>query len=69
MTVGYGDIVPVSLGEKAVAMLVILLGVSLFAYFIGSMSRVIATVDSRQATISKKRAAVDEFLTLRHFPK
>ena len=44
-------------------------GVSLFAYFIGSMSRVIATVDSRQATISRKRAAVDEFLHLRKLPQ
>ena len=69
MTIGYGDIVPISVEEKIASMVVILIGASMFAYFLGSMSALIATKDSRQANISKKLAGVDEFVSQRHFPR
>ncbi|GAX84236.1 hypothetical protein CEUSTIGMA_g11659.t1 [Chlamydomonas eustigma] len=67
-TVGYGDITPTNAVEMIVCMFVIGVGASMFAYFIGSLSRAIATVDSRQAFLEKKNAAVAEFCMLRRVP-
>merc|ERR1739848_864265 len=44
-TVGYGDIVPTSDGERAYAMLAMVIGGSLYGYIVGCMTSVITEVD------------------------
>jgi len=43
MTIGYGDIVPISVEEKIVTVILILIGATMFAYFLGVMSAVITS--------------------------
>ncbi|KAG1678597.1 hypothetical protein FOA52_012604 [Chlamydomonas sp. UWO 241] len=67
-TVGYGDITPVSVSEKVIAIFIIIAGASLFAYFMGSMTSLIACSDSHSARLARKKAAVDDFLRDRKMP-
>ena len=45
-TVGYGDVHPSSVDEKIYAMLGMVLGVTIFAYFMGSMANLLANLNS-----------------------
>jgi hypothetical protein len=45
-TVGYGDVHPSSVDEKIYAMLGMVLGVTIFAYFMSSMAHLLATLNS-----------------------
>ena len=44
-TVGYGDINARTIGEQAFSMIMMLLGVSWYAYVVGSMSAIVASFD------------------------
>ena len=49
-TVGYGDVIPGSAKEKLVAMGCMVVGITVFAYFMGAMANLLAalnTVESR----------------------
>lgn len=69
VTVGYGDIVAVTVPEKVVAGCIMLLGASVFGYFMGSMATLVAALNSSAARMARKRAAVDDFLRHRKIPK
>jgi hypothetical protein len=56
-TIGYGDIVPVTVGEQFLCVIAMLLGASTYAYVIGTVCGVIALMD--QAT-SKFNQQMDE---------
>jgi hypothetical protein len=43
MTIGYGDITPISVEEKIVTVILILIGATMFAYFLGVMSAIITS--------------------------
>ena len=60
-----GDIVAHSLPEKVVAMVSMLLGASLFGYFMGAMSTLVAALNSSHARMAQKKQAVDDFLKYR----
>lgn len=53
-TVGYGDIVPGTSQEKAVAMISILVGLTIFAYFMSSMGSLLGTLNSGNTQASRK---------------
>jgi voltage-gated potassium channel Kch len=40
-TVGYGDIYPLSTGDRVVAIFVILIGASMFGYILGQVSTIL----------------------------
>jgi hypothetical protein len=48
-TVGYGDISAISIPEKVVAMFAMLIGASIFAYFMGAMSTLITALNAANA--------------------
>jgi hypothetical protein len=54
MTVGYGDITAVSVTEKLLAILLMLIGVILFSYATGSISSIISSADSEDAKLKEK---------------
>jgi voltage-gated potassium channel Kch len=44
-TVGYGDIVAISIPEKVVAMVAEVIGASVFAYFMSAMATLVAALN------------------------
>ncbi|GAX74589.1 hypothetical protein CEUSTIGMA_g2037.t1 [Chlamydomonas eustigma] len=68
-TIGYGDIVPLGIYEKVVAMVVILAGATMFAFLMGTISNIVATSDGPAARMIRKRAVVDDFLKQRNVPQ
>mmetsp|Transcript_38000 Transcript_38000/g.107336 ORF Transcript_38000/g.107336 Transcript_38000/m.107336 type:complete len:631 (-) Transcript_38000:186-2078(-) len=68
-TVGYGDISPQNIGEKCVAMVGMIFGVSMFAYFMGSMSSLVAAMSSADTIASKKIKQMKEFMHNRRVPR
>lgn len=48
-TVGYGDVIPGTNKEKIVAMFCMVIGITVFAYFMGAMSTLLAALNSVQA--------------------
>lgn len=51
-TVGYGDVIPGTTREKIVAMFCMVVGITVFAYFMGAMSTLLAALNSVQARYS-----------------
>ena len=61
-TVGYGDISATNGTEQSFSMCIMLLGVSWYAYIVGSMSSIMASFDGRARIIREKVTAVHEFV-------
>ena len=53
-TVGYGDVSAQNVYEKLVAMAAMMVGVTVFAYFMGNTASFIAAVNSQEAAISQR---------------
>ena len=53
-TVGYGDISAVTVGEQLYSMLMMLLGVSWYAYVVGSMSTIMTSFDRQNKMVREK---------------
>ena len=49
LTVGYGDICAVSLGEKCFCIFLMLIGVMSFSFSTGALSSIISSYDSKEA--------------------
>ncbi len=47
---------------QIVAIFIMLIGASMFGYFMGAMSTLVSALNSRHAKITQKRQAVDEFV-------
>ena len=61
-TIGYGDIVPVTLAEKIFAILWIFLGVSFYTYIIGNILDLIAAGTQRQTRLNQQVTFLDSYL-------
>lgn len=68
-TVGYGDIVAYSIGEKFMAMFYILIGACLFAYLMGNMTAMLTSYDPAREYQEKQDADVQNFIEKRHIPE
>jgi hypothetical protein len=53
-TVGYGDISARTVGEQLFSMLMMLLGVSWYAYVVGSMSTIMSSFDRQNKQVREK---------------
>jgi voltage-gated potassium channel Kch len=60
MTVGYGDITAQSLGEKLLAILLMLIGVVAFSFATGSISSIIANADTAEDKLRAKMEILKE---------
>ncbi len=54
LTVGYGDITAVSVGEKILSTVLMIIGVISFSFATGSLSSIIANYDSFEAVLKEK---------------
>jgi len=61
-TVGYGDISARTVGEQCFSMIMMLLGVSWYAYVVGSMSTIISSFDRQNKLIRLKMIQVNTFI-------
>eukprot|EP00873_Tetraselmis_striata_P000727 jgi/Tetstr1/420991/TSEL_012051.t1 len=68
-TVGYGDVTPANNAEKLVSMIAMVLGVTIFAYFMGSSASMIAAMNSGETMVTRKLSQMDEFLRQRRVPQ
>lgn len=53
-TVGYGDVTPGNANEKIMSMVGMVVGVTVFAYFMGSMSAMMSSINSSNTKITRK---------------
>lgn len=67
-TVGYGDIVPNTTGEKLYASIVEVVGVGMYAVIISSFGHVIATFDSKQQEKNHKVESLQRFVHKHQVP-
>jgi voltage-gated potassium channel len=68
-TVGYGDIVPQRSLEYIVAIAVMLLGASMYAFIIGNVASLLGHLDAGKVNHWRKMETVTEYLRSRHVPK
>jgi hypothetical protein len=58
--VGYGDITAVSIEEKLLCILLMLIGVISFSFATGALASIITSHDSKEALIKEKIATLNE---------
>jgi CRP-like cAMP-binding protein len=58
-TVGYGDIHPFNTTERLYATGVMMIGIFIYSYIIGSLTNLLANLDSRKAKLTKKLETLD----------
>ena len=61
-TVGYGDISARTSSEQAFSMIMMLMGVSWYAYVVGSMSTIMSSFDRQNKQVREKMLAVNTFI-------
>ncbi len=67
-TVGYGDIVPVNNEERLYVLCTMVVSSCMFAYFVGNMASMIASVDSTQSIYKERMEFVREYLNYQKVP-
>lgn len=67
-TVGYGDITPGRTVEYVLAMFVMLLGASMYAFIIGNIASLFSNLDSAKAAHWNRIESVAQYLHYRHTP-
>jgi voltage-gated potassium channel len=67
-TVGYGDITPHRNVEYVLSMIVILIGASMWAFFIGNIASLLSSLDSAKTTYWNRVDLVTQFLRSRQVP-
>ena len=68
-TVGYGDITPARTVEYIVAMRIMLLGASMYAFIIGNVASLLSNLDSAKASYWHRMESATEYLRCRHAPR
>jgi CRP-like cAMP-binding protein len=68
-TVGYGDIIPITMLEKIYCMLSMLIACGVFAYVIGSIGTVLSSRYDEEIIFKQKIMYVDQFLIKKHINK
>ncbi|KIZ01636.1 potassium voltage-gated channel, subfamily H(eag-related), member 6 [Monoraphidium neglectum] len=68
-TVGYGDVHIISTKERVIAILTILLGLTVFASFVSSVSKLVEAMDGRASKARRKLQKLDAFLGKRDLPR
>jgi hypothetical protein len=67
-TVGYGDISPARTSEYIIAMIVMLLGASMYAYIIGNVASLFSNLDAARAQYRNRVEGVTQYLHQRQVP-
>jgi voltage-gated potassium channel len=68
-TIGYGDITPSLPEEYILAMIVMLLGASLYAFIIGNVASLFSNIDARKTSYWKNVDSVLQYFNSRNVPR
>ena len=68
-TVGYGDIVPVTLSQKVYGIGVMMLGVGIYAYLIGNIASLISSLDPVRARYMQQRERLSRSCNTARYPR
>lgn len=61
-SVGYGDVVPISVPEKIIALMCMIAGVAFLAYLIGAVTAIVKALNMSQTNMIIKKQRINEFL-------
>jgi hypothetical protein len=67
-TVGYGDVVPVTDGERLLAMLAMIIGGSTFGYIVGNVTVIFEGVDVQERSFRQRMDAIMGYVKERQLP-
>lgn len=67
-TVGYGDVTPVHFSEKIVAMVGMLVGVTIFAYIMSTVSSLLSTFNAQTLRAKETQRQLDSFCRAHKLP-
>lgn len=67
-TIGYGDVVPVTNPERIYSIVAMIIGAGIYAYIIGAICGVIATLDRTETTFYRKMRHMELLLRAAHIP-
>lgn len=67
-TVGYGDVTPVQISEKIVAMVGMLVGVTVFAYIMSTVSSLLSTFNAQNIRAQETQQQLDSFCRAHKLP-
>jgi hypothetical protein len=67
-TVGYGDITPVTELETLYTIIVMIRGVTMYAYIIGNIASIIAGINAAKAVFQQRVDGVREFMLYHRLP-
>lgn len=68
-TVGYGDITPQRPSEYVIAMIIMLLGASMYAFIIGNVASLFSNLDSEKVQYRNRMEAISQYLQYRKVPE
>lgn len=68
-TVGFGDILPYTEGEKIITILWMICGIGCYSFVVGNLSSVLSSLDQKQAFINEKLKLIQIFAEETHLPQ
>ncbi|CAG9312626.1 unnamed protein product [Blepharisma stoltei] len=68
-TVGFGDIVPLTSGERIFALVLMGIGVGFYSYTVSNLSTIMATLDIRSTNLKNRLSALAEFAKFTKLPE
>ena len=68
-TVGFGDIYPVTVIEKFIAMIWMIYGIGFYSFVVGNLSSVLSSLDQKQAFINEKLKLIQIFAEETQLPQ
>jgi Cyclic nucleotide-binding domain/Ion channel len=67
-SVGYGDIVPANDHERLYAIMLMLLGIGIYGFVIGTVAAILANIDLHRASHFQRMEQLSAFMTYRNIP-
>jgi hypothetical protein len=67
-TVGYGDVTPIQIPEKLVSMAGMLIGVTVFAYIMSTVSSLLSTYNAQHIRAQERQRQLDSFCRTHRVP-
>lgn len=68
-TVGYGDIVAYTVGERVFCLFLMGFGVGFYTYTISNLSTIMAQLDTKSSNLKARLSALNEFAKVTHLPE
>jgi CRP-like cAMP-binding protein len=69
LTIGYGDIQPLSTEDRSTSVLVIFTGVTVFSYLLGNVASLIASLDPTSSMFTEKMLIVNAYMKQKNLPQ